>query len=317
MRKCHRSARVASVLCLGVAWASVPATPAHADITFGQLDDFQDGTTMGWVEGSSSPNPPGNVATGGEAGAGDRYLRNVSTGGFGAGSRQVMFNEAQWTGNYNAAGVTRIDANLANFGSAPLHMRVTVADGSGGRYSSTNAVILPADGVWRPVTFDLTPSAMTQVGGASNLSTVLSNVDELRLLSAAGGPTYSAADAISSALGVDDLRALRLPGDATFDGTVNLADFGRLRQNFGTASGATFQQGDFNFDGRVNLADFGLLRANFGSTIQSTAPAGVDSADLAVLADFERSLVVPEPTVLPLLALAGLGLTRRRRPGVR
>ncbi len=53
-----------------------------------------------------------------------------------------------------------------------------------------------------------------------------------------------------------------LAGDADRDRRVSLADFGRLRANFGQAG--TFSQGDFNYDGVVNLADFGILRANFG-----------------------------------------------------
>src|SRR3712207_4557029 len=56
-------------------------------VTLGQVDTFQDGSTMNWQEGGNSPNPPTNVASGGPAGAGDRYLENDSSGGFGAGSR--------------------------------------------------------------------------------------------------------------------------------------------------------------------------------------------------------------------------------------
>ena len=54
-------------------------------------------------------------------------------------------------------------------------------------------------------------------------------------------------------------------GDANLDGTVNLADFGTVKKNFGTTSGATWSEGDFNYDGKVNLGDFGLLKANYGS----------------------------------------------------
>ncbi len=92
----------------------------------------------------------------------------------------------------------------------------------------------------------------------------------------------------------------RLPGDANGDGTVNLADFGILRANFGSTMG-TFMTGDFNDDGLVNLADFGILRANFGST-----------AD-APLLDAWFATVVPEPTTLAIAGVAGLGLLRRRR----
>ncbi|PWB73274.1 MAG: hypothetical protein C3F15_10055, partial [Holophagae bacterium] len=82
--------------------AMATAVPAWAVDPL-QVDDFEDGTTMGWEEGAPSPNPPVNVADGGPGGAGDAYLENTSSGGTGAGSRMVMFNNAQWTGDYVAA----------------------------------------------------------------------------------------------------------------------------------------------------------------------------------------------------------------------
>ncbi|MEM1013074.1 MAG: Ig-like domain-containing protein, partial [Planctomycetota bacterium] len=57
-----------------------------------------------------------------------------------------------------------------------------------------------------------------------------------------------------------------LAGDANFDRTVDLADFGILRANFGSTN-SLFAQGDFNYDGSVDLADFGLLRSSFGQTL--------------------------------------------------
>src|SRR5215468_3493420 len=98
-------------------------------VTFGQKDDFQDGTTMGWVEGVPSPNPPTNVANGGPGGAGDRYVQNVASGGAGAGSKQIMFNQAQWAGNYVAAHVTQVDGLFANFGTTTLSVRFAIEGG--------------------------------------------------------------------------------------------------------------------------------------------------------------------------------------------
>ena len=60
--------------------------------------------------------------------------------------------------------------------------------------------------------------------------------------------------------------ANQIGGDANRDGVVNLADFNTLAANFGTTSGATWEQGDFTGDGAVNLADFNTLAANFGQT---------------------------------------------------
>jgi hypothetical protein len=182
-------------------------TPAPAAISFGQTDTFQDGTTMNWEEGVSSPNPPTNVSTGGPAGSGDKFLQNISSGGAGAGSKMVMFNDVQWTGNYNGASVDRITAQMANFGSGTLHMRIALRGGPGPTiYGSTVAADLPADGIWRSVTFDLTNAALTNVGGADTLSQVLGNVTELRILSAVGGPSV-AGDPIQGNLGVDNIIA--------------------------------------------------------------------------------------------------------------
>src|SRR5437762_1513132 len=145
----------------------------RAAVTFGQLDNFGSGTTLGWIEGDPSPNPPEVAPSGGPGGDGDAFLRDAASGQFGPGGRQVFFNELQWTGNYNAAGITRIDMSLANLGATTLHMHLALRSPTDTRFASTNAVELPADGAWRRVSFDLTPSALTRIGGTQALSDVL------------------------------------------------------------------------------------------------------------------------------------------------
>ena len=120
----------------------------------------------------------------------------------------IMFNEAQWTGDYNAAAASRLAADMANFGATTLHMRVTIRGGPGSTvFSSTVAVDLPADGVWRPVMFDLTPSAMTLIGGSDTLADVLGSVNQLRILSAEADPAFQG-DPIVATLGMDNLRVV-------------------------------------------------------------------------------------------------------------
>ena len=81
-----------------------------------------------------------------------------------------------------------------------------------------------------------------------------------------------------------------IPGDANFDGTVDLQDFGILKTNFGGPGG--WAEGDFNADDTVDLQDFGLLKANFGA----------------------GETAVPEPMTLMLLAGgAFLTLLRTRK----
>ena len=94
----------------------------------------------------------------------------------------IMFNEAQWTGNYTAAGITRIVADMANFGSTVLQMRIGLQSG-GNAYVSTNAAVLPADGQWHRVGFDLDSASMSQVAGIDPLATALGAVVQVRILS--------------------------------------------------------------------------------------------------------------------------------------
>ncbi len=68
-------------------------------------------------------------------------------------------------------------------------------------------------------------------------------------------------------------------GDFDLSGTVNLADFGRLRAGFGGSSvGVGYGSGDSDFDGDIDLADFGTLRANFGGSV-GMSPILLDSGD--------------------------------------
>jgi len=54
------------------------------------------------------------------------------------------------------------------------------------------------------------------------------------------------------------------PGDADFDGDVDLADFVILKLNFGRTD-ATAAEGDFDGNGAVDLNDFVILKLNWGA----------------------------------------------------
>ena len=285
------------VCFLATLWAS---PRAGAAIFFGQLDDFQNGTDMGWDEGDLSANPPTNT-TGGLYGPSDRYLRNAATGGFGAGSRMAMFNDDQWNGDYTAAGVTRIEARLANFGPETLRMRVALTSTAGTIFASTRAVVLGANSGWQNVTFRLTTADLTRTSGAQTLAQALAAVDELRIVSA-GSPNHRG-DPVDATLGLDNLRATHTPGDANFDGVVNAADHRTLRRHSGDNLTGTarenWSRGDFNFDRRVNSTDMALLRMNLNG------PAGVATSDVTA---------VPEPAAgAAMLCAPALLLVRRRR----
>ena len=90
-----------------------------------------------------------------------------------------------------------------------------------------------------------------------------------------------------------------LAGDLTLDGVINIADYARI--DCAVATGADgYWNGDINYDGIVNAADYFTMDLNYMDQFAVPAGAGVPGA-------------VPEPGAIGLLALAALGLLRRRR----
>lgn len=67
-----------------------------------------------------------------------------------------------------------------------------------------------------------------------------------------------------------------VPGDANFDGMVDLVDFNILKENFG--SGIWPEEGDADADGDVDLADFSILKGNFGFGVEDPPEEG-DTGD--------------------------------------
>ena len=202
----------------GMAWlVIVLAAPAttHA-LTLGQLDDFQDGSAQNWQTGAG---PIGNVASGGPGGAGDHYIQYSSSGGFGADGRMVIFNTAQWQGNYTGAGITSIAMDLNNLGLQPLSMRLAFFLNSGTGYVSTTPFSLSANSAWQHVTFSLNAADFTAIGSPGSFNTLLSNFNgQLRILSS-GSPSMLG-DAVAATLGVDNIQAIPEPN------TVVMVAFG-------------------------------------------------------------------------------------------
>jgi len=124
LTRMHRSRwLVLSLLCLpGLAGA----------FPLGLVDDFEDGTTAGWVVGllgAVHPAPPANVADGGPDGDGDNYLLLTSLGGGGAGSRLAAINLTQWAGDYSTPDDSPLDTYVMrgwvrNFGGTDVFLRV-------------------------------------------------------------------------------------------------------------------------------------------------------------------------------------------------
>jgi hypothetical protein len=195
-------------LVVAIALSAVPA----AAIVLGQFDNFQSGTLQNWTGGSN----PSNQPSGGPDGAYDRYLR-ITSGG--VSSNLGVFNSAQWAGSYGAAGVTRVNIDLDNFGPDPVSLRIMIATpGCNGppltctAWTSTNATVLPAGVGWVRVEFSLAEPDLTRVLGTDSYATSIANVDKLTLRHDDGAPSPPGTQILVNAvLGIDNVTALPEP----------------------------------------------------------------------------------------------------------
>ncbi|MEQ9453394.1 MAG: peptidylprolyl isomerase [Phycisphaeraceae bacterium] len=115
-----------------------------------------------------------------------------------------------------------------------------------------------------------------------NASTIHPAFNELPVLNPPVGGQILLSDLV-----ITNDAFLLVPGDANFDGVVDLIDLSTLATNFGgSVIGA--EAGDFNFDGVVDLIDLSTLASNFGA-----------------------GTTVPEPVSAALLGAGLVGLRRR------
>lgn len=216
-----RAAAMARWACLA---AALTLAQGAAAVTLGQIDDFEDGTTQGWVvgiaTGASHPAPPVAVATGGPDGAGDGYLLLTSVGGFGAGSRLTVINATQWAGDYTTSGISGIAMQVNNLGTADLSLRLLFEDPVAGPPTngaiSSEAILVPAGSGWTSILFPIAPDALTAVLGT--VDGALAHATLMRLYHGAD-PTFPG-ETLTAQLGVDDIRAVPEPG------TLLLSAFG-------------------------------------------------------------------------------------------
>jgi hypothetical protein len=184
------------------------------------VDDFEDGSTMGWIVGSPAhPAPPTNIASGGPGGAGDAFLRITATGstgpGMNPGSRLSAQNFLQWTGNF--AGFTSITMDVNNFGPSDLVLRLLFVNfpvaGPPTDVAWTLApVAVPAGSGWTSVAFDLSGANLFAPFGS--VAGAIGDVNEMRIfhntVPAFLGPGFGA-EPVSAVLGVDNIAAVPEP----------------------------------------------------------------------------------------------------------
>jgi hypothetical protein len=187
------------------------AAPGRAQVMLGQVDNFSTGT-QNWTQGAQAPPGAVTIQNGGPSGATDPFLQIVANGSMSAGGRLAVFNQSQWRGNYNAAGVGTIEMDLRNLSGPPLSIRVVLRDVSNDGYSSTVGFPLPADGQWHHAVFRLDGASMTAVGAPPTLSQVLSGVTELRIIHSAAPALMG--NTIVATLGIDNVRASPVPEPA-------------------------------------------------------------------------------------------------------
>jgi hypothetical protein len=198
-----------------------------------QVDNFEDGTTQGWGSGSPNPNPPANINTGGPTGNDDNYLRVTSNGGSGAGSRLVVINSNQWTGNYAGAGVKSISMQIKNFGSTTLSMRIALI-GDGGEAWSMNPIILAPSTNWQPIVFSVQPADLTGAPILDSLLRILNNVYSFRILHSVAGGIRG--DVVNAQIGLDNITALTQPVPVELISFSTYVSGKTIRLNWSTAT---------------------------------------------------------------------------------
>lgn len=184
-------------------------------VVFGQVDTFQDGTTMNWANGA--PGNLVNIDTGGPAGAGDRYLQLSSNGNLGVGGRLTTFNLQQWLGNYIAQGVNAIEIDLRNTGTTSLNMRLAfkaqnLMNSPG--YLSAPVMLAPGSG-WQHFSISLAPANMIPVGGPAPYNTFFSTgIGDARIINEVGTVNLNG-DLIVGQVSIDNIHAVPEPASAT------------------------------------------------------------------------------------------------------
>ena len=208
-----------AVFCLTGFAAMLAVNSLPADIVNGQVDAFTSGTADGWREGAQSPNPPAfDNGNGSDGLAG--HLMNISGGGGGAGSRQLMWNDdSRWQGNYFGAGVSSIQVFADNRSGNGNDFNLRLAfDGPGGWFV-TDAFALADGSGWTGFTYDIR-TGLTHIaagGGTGVLADTMTAVERFEILSSAGLPSFAGngdllrGDSVAGDLRIDNITAIPEP----------------------------------------------------------------------------------------------------------
>ena len=212
------------------------ARPAGA-IVLGQIDDFEDGSPMGWSNGV--PGALVNITTGGPGGVNDNFMQ-LTADGSQAGGRLTTFNLQQWLGNYVAQGVTAIQLDLRNTGTTSLSMRLAFKSQNtmnAPGYLSP-AMILPVGSGWQHFSVAITAANLIAVGGPAAFNTFFSTgLADTRIINETGTSNLNG-DFIVGQVAFDNIHAVPEPGATTLLGgvLVSLAAVALLRKRSALAT---------------------------------------------------------------------------------
>jgi hypothetical protein len=185
---------------------------ASAAISIGLLSDFEDGTLQGWSGLSSPLNIPG----GGPVGTTDNFLQ---IGGEFA-VRFATYNASpEYSGPVDPL-VTAFQVDLMRPATDPdaLEIRLVLFGGSlltNDRWTSSDPSTIPNDGIWRPYTFSLLESDLTQVQGTESYTSMITTVNRI-MWRHDPDPASPTGIQAPGTLGIDNVAAVPEPGPSLF-----------------------------------------------------------------------------------------------------
>ncbi len=184
-------------------------------VTIDMVDDFEDGTTMGWEKGIKSTSQPTVI----EEVGGNHYLEVRANGkDDGHDSKMTFGNPDQWRGNYNTADVGSIQSRMKNSGEESLFMRLRLEAYIGDYwhfYSSAEAIELPADGQWYDLSFGLDEEHVRLFGTDNydaqwRVKDIKGAIRKLGFANSKEGKNgttdFWGGDPVKATLGLDDIR---------------------------------------------------------------------------------------------------------------
>jgi len=194
------------LLATAAALSLVSQQSTSAAISAGLVSDFEDGTTQNWSGGSS----PVNITTGGSTGAGDNFLQ------IGDGGNMATFNTILSGAIDSAVTGFQVDLMRPSSDVGALDIRLVLfGPGTGNRWTSTTAEVVPNDDVWRTYTFPLLESDLTQVQGADTYANLSSTVNRVMFRHDPDTPSANGG-IVSGTLGIDNVTAVPEPQSVLF-----------------------------------------------------------------------------------------------------